>query len=134
MKKKVNRIMRDNVLSRVESYSTSKQILVCLLIFSTLISCGSDDTDNTDPTSNCTENLSLESTVWKGNGDRNGETITFVSISDYSWMASWGEKKGEFCYDGLSGNFDNTINFKVSGNEIVLNSDDQGGTGTFDRQ
>ena len=70
-----------------------------------------------------------------GNGDRNGEKIIFTSNKNYTWEADYGNHDGEYCYDGTDGKFKSSIRFViVNGNEIVLNSENQGGTGTFNKQ
>ncbi len=111
-----------------------KLSLIFVLIISIASCSKNDDNSSGQDNNNCTQNSSLENTIWLGNGDRNGETITFSSNGEYSWNADWGNRSGLYCFDGTNGNFDETIRFTISENVITLNPEDQGGTGVFIKQ
>ncbi len=71
-----------------------KQILTILITTLLIISCSNND--DSENKTNCEGNVSLVTSNWKGNGDRSGDRITFVSKANYSWIADWGTREGTY--------------------------------------
>ena len=116
----------------MKKFKNLKVITLFLVLTISFASCS--DSEDSPENNNCSNNSNLVNTVWIGDGDRDGEKITFTSVTEYFWEADYGNRNGSYCFDGANGNFDEVIRFTLSGDIITLNSEDQGGTGKFYKQ